>query len=77
MMNDNQRNNSNGSRDENPARRIDPDLFYECVHCGLCTSACPTYTELGDENDGARGRIQLMQLVADGAHGERLAVVRG
>ena len=35
-----------------------------CIHCGLCTSSCPTYAELGDENDGPRGRIQLMRLVS-------------
>jgi glycolate oxidase iron-sulfur subunit len=42
------------------------DVFARCVHCGLCTSSCPTYTELFDENDGPRGRIYLMRLVAEG-----------
>lgn len=50
----------------NPAAGIDYQRFLDCVHCGLCTSACPTYTELGDENDGPRGRIYLMRQVADG-----------
>jgi glycolate oxidase iron-sulfur subunit len=50
----------------NPGRAIDYDLLLDCVHCGLCTSACPTYVELGDENDGPRGRIYLMRGVADG-----------
>jgi glycolate oxidase iron-sulfur subunit len=32
-----------------------------CVHCGFCTATCPTYLILGDERDGPRGRIVLMQ----------------
>ncbi len=32
-----------------------------CVHCGMCTATCPTYVLRGDERDGPRGRIVMMQ----------------
>ena len=50
----------------NPGSGIDYQLFLDCVHCGLCTASCPTYVELGDENDSPRGRIYLMRGVTDG-----------
>jgi len=52
-----------------PGAGIDYQVFLRCVHCGLCTSTCPTFAELGDENDGPRGRIRLMRLVTDGRSG--------
>jgi len=63
-MNHDALHNANG---RSLAASIDGKLFDRCVHCGMCTSSCPTFSELGDENDGPRGRIQLMQSVAEGA----------
>ena len=50
----------------NPGKTLDYELLLDCVHCGLCTSACPTYVETGDENESPRGRIYLMRGVTDG-----------
>jgi glycolate oxidase iron-sulfur subunit len=49
------------------ARRfVDYNKFLDCVHCGLCLSACPTYVELGTEMDSPRGRIYLMKGLEEG-----------
>lgn len=37
-----------------------------CVHCGFCLQACPTFLATGDEADGPRGRIALMQALERG-----------
>src|ERR1700761_2489528 len=53
--------------DFSPLQLTDPHLadaeqaLRACVHCGICTATCPTYVLLGDERDGPRGRIVMMQ----------------
>lgn len=51
----------------NPVRGIaDYDLLFDCVHCGLCAEACPTYVVTRCEMDSPRGRIYLMKSLAEG-----------
>jgi glycolate dehydrogenase iron-sulfur subunit len=50
----------------NTALNAETDKLLGCIHCGLCLPACPTYMQLGDENDSPRGRIYLMRAVAEG-----------
>lgn len=45
---------------------VDPEKFFDCVHCGLCLSFCPTYVELGTEMDSPRGRIAIMRALQEG-----------
>jgi glycolate oxidase iron-sulfur subunit len=39
----------------------------DCVHCGFCLPACPTYQLWGEEMDSPRGRIHLVNQLLDGA----------
>jgi glycolate oxidase iron-sulfur subunit len=49
------------------AQLVEPQLaeadkiLKSCQHFGFCTSGCPTYVLLHDENDGPRGRIDLIK----------------
>ena len=54
----------------NPVRGVsDYDLLFDCVHCGLCAEACPTYIVTRCEMDSPRGRIYLMKSLAEGRIG--------
>jgi glycolate oxidase iron-sulfur subunit len=41
-------------------------LIDDCVHCGFCLPACPTYVLWGQEMDSPRGRIYMMRKVSEG-----------
>jgi glycolate oxidase iron-sulfur subunit len=53
--------------DHHPPAR---ELIDDCVHCGFCLPACPTYTLWGEEMDSPRGRIYLMK---EGLEGEPMS----
>jgi glycolate oxidase iron-sulfur subunit len=48
---------------ESPRRRT---LHDDCVHCGFCLPACPTWHSWSEEMDSPRGRIDLMRGLAEG-----------
>ena len=49
-----------------PHHAPDKELLADCVHCGFCLPACPTYVLWGEEMDSPRGRIYMMQKAAEG-----------
>jgi glycolate oxidase iron-sulfur subunit len=44
----------------------DITLIDDCVHCGFCLPACPTYVLWGEEMDSPRGRIYMMKKSTQG-----------
>lgn len=45
---------------------LDYDQLTNCMRCGFCLPACPTFNETGLEPASPRGRIAMMKAVADG-----------
>jgi glycolate oxidase iron-sulfur subunit len=41
-------------------------MLRQCIHCGLCLEACPTYSIFGTEMDAPRGRIAMMRAASEG-----------
>ncbi len=46
---------------------LDADELENCMRCGFCLPACPTFVETGLEAASPRGRIALMKAVVHGA----------
>jgi glycolate oxidase iron-sulfur subunit len=46
--------------------RLSSDDLQQCIHCGMCLEACPTYRITGLETESPRGRIHLMGALAEG-----------
>lgn len=48
-----------------PLKEVEPGLR-QCIHCGMCLEACPTYQITRLETESPRGRIHLMINMLEG-----------
>ncbi|MCC7230731.1 MAG: (Fe-S)-binding protein [Fimbriimonadaceae bacterium] len=42
------------------------NLTSQCIRCGFCLEACPTFLETGEETESPRGRIYLVRSAEEG-----------
>ncbi|WP_181350341.1 (Fe-S)-binding protein [Thalassobacillus sp. CUG 92003] len=47
-------------------KKVNYDKTFDCVQCGYCLPACPTYETMETETHSPRGRINLVKMVAEG-----------
>lgn len=47
-------------------QKLDYDQLTNCMRCGFCLPACPTFSETGMEPASPRGRIAMMKAAVDG-----------
>src|SRR5512147_2107230 len=45
---------------------VSESVHLDCIHCGICLSACPTYLQLSNEADSPRVRIRLITAMQEG-----------
>jgi glycolate oxidase iron-sulfur subunit len=50
----------------NLLKELDYSIVQQCMHCGMCLPACPTYVETLNERSSPRGRIAMMRAIGDG-----------
>jgi len=50
---------------QSPAQRISLDGLYECILCGCCTAACPSFWWNPDKFVGPAGLLQAYRFIAD------------
>ncbi|MFD1453897.1 MULTISPECIES: (Fe-S)-binding protein [Oceanobacillus] len=49
--------------------KLDYQATFDCVQCGYCLPACPTYLAFKKEKHSPRGRINLVKMAAEGKIG--------